>query len=181
MGWIFGSKYPDHINPELQAPDLVNDPLYRFFERCNNWHGSHLTNSAVGFGTRLIMWPVFGWKIALASLAAGLVAQQLPFVVNLLCHKPRLGYKNFQGEDDSVNIWWLWLLTVGDNWHNNHHAFPGSARSGFRWYELDLSWLTIRALATVGLAASVNDRFSRRTSAGQPIVSRAREPEIARR
>src|SRR4029077_4685478 len=109
----------------------------------------------IGFGTRLILWIFFGWKIALASILAGLIVQQFPFVVNLLCPKRRLGYKNFEGDDDSVNIWWLNGIALGDNWHNNHHAFPGSARSGFRWIEIDLSWLVIRLLALLGLASHV--------------------------
>jgi stearoyl-CoA desaturase (delta-9 desaturase) len=160
MGWIFTPKYPDYINPKQMAPDLVSDPLYKLLERNNNWHASHLTNTAIGFGTRLIMWILFGWKIALASVLAGLLVQQLPFLVNLVCHKPKLGYKNFQLDDDSVNVWWLALIVMGDNWHNNHHAYPGSARSGFRWFEVDPSWLVIKALFALKLITRVNERFS---------------------
>jgi stearoyl-CoA desaturase (delta-9 desaturase) len=158
-GWIFTPKYPDYIDPQQLSPDLVSDPLYKLLERNNNWHTSHLTNTAIGFGTRLIMWVLFGWKIALASVLAGLLVQQLPFLVNLVCHKPKLGYKNFRGEDDSVNVWWLSLIVMGDNWHNNHHAYPGSARSGFRWFELDPSYLAIKALAALKLVTRVNERF----------------------
>lgn len=160
MGWIFTPKYPEHISPQLQAPDLVDDPFYKLLERSNNWHTSHLTNTAIGFGSRLILLIFFGWRIALASVLAGLIIQQLPFVVNLFCHKRRLGYKNFEGDDDSVNIWWLAPVVLGDNWHNNHHAFPGCARAGFRWFEIDLSWLTIKTLAMLRLATRVNERFS---------------------
>src|ERR1700733_11826564 len=129
MGWIFTQHYPAHIDPKIQAPDLIDDPIYKLLERNNNWHTSHLTNSAIGFGSRLIIWALFGWKIALASLLAGLIVQQVPFMVNLLCHKPKLGYKNFVTTDDSVNVWWLTLIPLGDNWHNNPHAYPGCARS----------------------------------------------------
>lgn len=160
MGWIFTPRYPEHLDPKVQAPDLVNDPVYRLLERCNNWHASHLTNTAIGFGARGIVWIFFGWKVALISTLAGLLVQQIPFMVNLLCHKRVLGYKNFEDDDDSVNIWWLTFVTLGDNWHNNHHAYPGCARSGYRWYELDVSWLVIRMLEMVGLATRVNNRFS---------------------
>jgi stearoyl-CoA desaturase (delta-9 desaturase) len=160
MGWIFTPKYPEHINIHTQAPDLVKDPFYRLLERCNNWHGSHLTNSAIGFGSRAVLLCLFGWKIALASLLAGLFVQQLPFMLNVLCHKRSLGYKSFDEGDDSVNIWWLSLLMLGDNWHNNHHAFPGSARAGFRWFELDISWLMIRLLEKLKLASRVNSRIA---------------------
>ncbi|MBC7997925.1 MAG: fatty acid desaturase [Leptolyngbya sp.] len=160
LGWIFGKHYPEHLNPKLQAPDLVNDPLYRLLERNNNWHASHLTNTAIGFGSRLILWALFGWEVAALSLAAGLTVQQVPFMVNLLCHKPYLGYKNYDTSDDSTNVPILTLMMLGENWHNNHHAYPGCARNGFRWYEFDVSWLTIKSLSILKLATNVNDRFS---------------------
>jgi hypothetical protein len=47
------------------------------------------------------------------------------------------------------------LLSFGEGWHNNHHAYPTSARHGLAWYELDMSWLAIRFLQMVGLAKSV--------------------------
>lgn len=166
-GWIFGAKYPSYINPRLQAPDLVDDPLYRLLERNNNWHTSHLTNSAIGFGFRALLWVFFGWKVALASVLAGLVVQQVPFLVNVVCHKPKLGYKNYHKDDDSVNVWWLTLITCGDNWHNNHHAYPGSARTGFRWWELDISWLVLKALSCVGLVTEMNERFSLAPNSGE--------------
>lgn len=177
-GWIFGEKYPEHLDPKTQAADLVNDPLYRLFERKNNWHTSHLTNSAVGFGFRGILWLLFGWKIALASVAAGLIVQQVPFLVNLVCHKPKLGYKNFHNEDDSVNVWWLTLITLGDNWHNNHHAFPGLAKAGYRWYEIDISWMVIKALSFVGLTKNVHERFDlddhqKRRTYTKPVPAKA--------
>jgi stearoyl-CoA desaturase (delta-9 desaturase) len=138
----------------------VNDPLYRLLERNNNWHTSHLTNTAIGFGSRLIIWLLFGWKIALASVTAGLVVQQVPFLVNLVCHKPKLGYQNYDTEDDSVNVWWLTLISLGDNWHNNHHAYPGCARAGFKWWELDVSWLCLKVLSWCRLVTHVNERFT---------------------
>ncbi|MBS2003786.1 MAG: acyl-CoA desaturase [Cyanobacteria bacterium SZAS LIN-5] len=159
-GWIFHKRYPEHINPQLQAPDLINDPVYSFLERCNNWHRSHLTNSAIGFGSRLVLWLFFGWKIALASVLAGLVCQQVPFLLNVVCHKRNLGYKNYEEGDDSVNVWWLLIPTMGDNWHNNHHAFPGCARSGFRWFEIDFSYMVIKMLESLRLASNVNSRFT---------------------
>jgi fatty-acid desaturase len=47
------------------------------------------------------------------------------------------------------------LLSFGEGWHNNHHAYPTSARHGLAWYELDMSWLAIRFLQIVGLAKCV--------------------------
>lgn len=192
-GWIFAKHYPDHANPKTQAKDIINDPLYKLLERNNNWHTSHLTNTAVGFGFRGLIWLFFGWQIALCSLAAGIFVQQLPFLLNFVCHKRQLGYKNFATSDDSVNVWWLALATLGDNWHNNHHAYPGAARAGFRWYELDFSWLTIKLMQFFGLASRLNERYSLNSFAASsvkvPVVdreqlhsrlSRIREAEMRR-
>jgi stearoyl-CoA desaturase (delta-9 desaturase) len=46
-------------------------------------------------------------------------------------------------------------LSFGEGWHNNHHAHPTSARHGLAWYEIDISWMTIRLLQILGLAKSV--------------------------
>ncbi len=93
----------------------------------------------------------------MASLAAALVVQQVPVLLNLVCHLPQLGYKNYQTGDDSVNVWWVALLTGGEGWHNNHHAFPGSARSGLRPSEIDISWLMIRLMKAAGLTNWIHE------------------------
>jgi stearoyl-CoA desaturase (delta-9 desaturase) len=54
-----------------------------------------------------------------------------------------------------VNCWWLTLPALGEGWHNNHHAFPNSARFGLRWYELDLGFVAIRLLQAMHLAWDV--------------------------
>jgi stearoyl-CoA desaturase (delta-9 desaturase) len=73
--------------------------------------------------------------------------------VNSVCHF--FGRRRFDIEDRSTNVAWLSLLSLGESWHHNHHAFPRSARHGLRWYELDPSALIIGALERVGLAWNV--------------------------
>ena len=157
FGWFFQTHYPAHIDPVTQAKDLMKDPVYRFLERGGNWHNAHLTNTFIGFGFRLILWACFGWQVALASTLAGLLVQQVPLLLNVICHIPKLGYKNYDTKDDSVNVWWVALLTAGEGWHNNHHAFPGSARSGLAAHEVDASWLTLRLMKLLGLVSSMNE------------------------
>jgi sn-1 stearoyl-lipid 9-desaturase len=70
--------------------------------------------------------------------------------VNSAAHM--LGYRTFRTNDESTNCWWVALLSFGEGWHNNHHAFPFSARHGLKWYELDLTWWQIRLLQVVRLA-----------------------------
>jgi stearoyl-CoA desaturase (delta-9 desaturase) len=65
------------------------------------------------------------------------------------------GYRNFPTRDDSRNNWLVGLLSNGEGWHNNHHAHPRSASHGMRWWELDVSYLSILLLERVGLAWDV--------------------------
>jgi stearoyl-CoA desaturase (delta-9 desaturase) len=69
--------------------------------------------------------------------------------INSLAH--RWGTRRFATRDDSRNNAFLALITFGEGWHNNHHHFPGSARQGFAWYELDLTYLGLRTMALLGL------------------------------
>jgi fatty-acid desaturase len=65
------------------------------------------------------------------------------------------GSRPYATRDGSRNLWWVGLLAFGEGWHNNHHAFPFSARHGLRWFEVDLTWYVIGALAKLGLARKV--------------------------
>ena len=62
------------------------------------------------------------------------------------------GSRRFETRDDSRNTWWVALLTVGEGWHNNHHAHPISARHGLAWYEFDINYYGIWLLEKLGLA-----------------------------
>jgi len=65
------------------------------------------------------------------------------------------GYRTWRTKEDSRNLWWVGLVAWGEGWHNTHHAFQRSARHGFGW-ELDTTWLVIRALAAAGLATDIH-------------------------
>ena len=55
----------------------------------------------------------------------------------------------------AIVLWWVALLTFGEGWHNNHHAYPTSARHGLAWYEIDLNWWGIRVMRFLRLAKAV--------------------------
>jgi stearoyl-CoA desaturase (delta-9 desaturase) len=74
---------------------------------------------------------------------------QTTFLVNSVAHG--WGTRRYDTKDDSRNNWWIALLTFGEGWHNNHHRYPSSARQGFFWWELDITWLFLRALARAGI------------------------------
>lgn len=91
------------------------------------------------------------------------------YTINSLAHG--FGSRRYDTPDDSRNNAWLALITLGEGWHNNHHRYPISARQGFRWWEIDLTWLGLRALAAVGLISdlrSVPDRLLRANDESDP-------------
>ena len=55
----------------------------------------------------------------------------------------------------STNNWWVALLTFGEGWHNNHHAFPFSARHGLRWFEIDPTYITIKVMSWLHIARNI--------------------------
>jgi stearoyl-CoA desaturase (delta-9 desaturase) len=127
------------------APDLAK---HRFYVWLNNYHWVPLVALAIllyaagGF-------PLFLWGICL-RVAFGL---HTTWLVNSATHM--WGTRRFLTRDDSRNNWWVALLTFGEGWHNNHHAYPTSARHGLAWYEFDPSWIVVKTLKRLGIAKSV--------------------------
>lgn len=154
-GWLTHRTYPGHINPKLHCRDMVNDRIYRLLEQDGQWHRSHTVAFLSGMLFRGILWRLFGWKVAVASALASVAVMQVPLLLNVVCHLSKFGYRTYPTPDDSVNVWWVALLAMGEGWHNNHHAFPGSARQGLQVHEIDVSWMTISALEKLGLATDL--------------------------
>lgn len=71
------------------------------------------------------------------------------FSINSLAH--RWGKQRYETGDESRNNFWLALLTLGEGWHNNHHHYPVSARQGFYWWEIDITWYLLRLMSSAGL------------------------------
>ena len=94
---------------------------------------------------------------ATAFLWGGLVriflVHHVTWSINSICHF--LGTRRFPTDDQSTNVFWLALPSLGESWHHNHHAFPRSAEHGLRRWELDPSALVIRGMEKVGLAHNV--------------------------
>ncbi len=147
MGWILRGE-AKHRNTTLlsrYAPDLAQD---RFHVWLTRWHWLPLTL----LGLVLLVlggWPMVMWGIFL-RVTVGLHGTWL---VNSAAHV--WGSQRFKTRDDSRNNWWVALLSFGEGWHNNHHAYPAAARHGLAWYEVDLNWYGIRALQLLGLAKSI--------------------------
>jgi stearoyl-CoA desaturase (delta-9 desaturase) len=105
--------------------------------------GAALAHFAPALGTNGMQLLVWGFAISTVVL------YHATFTVNSLAHT--IGRRRYATHDDSRNNFWIALLTFGEGWHNNHHHFPGSARQGFYWWEIDLTYYVLRGLATLGL------------------------------
>lgn len=127
------------------APDLMKDRFYRVLSR---WHWVPLVVLGLGLlavgGLPWLLWGVF------LRVVFGL---HCTWLVNSATHL--WGKRRFETADDSRNSWWVALLTFGEGWHNNHHAYPTSARHGLGRFELDLTWIQIRLMEKIGLAWDV--------------------------
>jgi len=109
-----------------------------------------LPNVLVGLG--LFAWG--GWPSLIFGVFVRLVVVlHATWLVNSAAHI--WGYRTYDTPEGSRNLWWVGLLAWGEGWHNNHHAFPRSARHGLKRFELDLNWWAICALRAVGLVRDV--------------------------
>ena len=149
LGWmILGKSQNSEVDYFRRfVPDLARDPFYVWLSR---YHYVPLLVSSV----LLYAWdglPAVLW----GSCFRVVVGLHSTWAVNSATHI--WGSRRFATTDDSRNNWWVALFTFGEGWHNNHHAKPNSARHGLAWYELDITWLQIKALEKLGIAKSVKE------------------------
>lgn len=151
MGWLF--ERHGEADWKRYAPELYEDAGMRWITR----------NFVLIIGLGLAIPAAAGFVIggpggALTGLLWGgfvrvFLLDHVTWSINSVCHF--LGTRPFETNDESRNVFWLSLLSFGESWHNNHHAFPRSAANGMRWYEVDVSSIVIRAMERVGLAWNV--------------------------
>ena len=152
VGWLF--IHTQRGNRRRYAPDLLEDPVVSFVDRTFVLWAVGGILAAFGLG-----WLIGGTlSTALTGMLWGgavrlLVLHHATFSINSLCHF--FGRRRFATDDESRNLAWLSLVTLGEAWHNNHHAFPTSAFHGMRPWEVDPSALVIRAFEKTGLAWDV--------------------------
>jgi stearoyl-CoA desaturase (delta-9 desaturase) len=152
-GWLLENQ--GKTDWKRYAPDLYEDPAMRAIGR--NFpllvlaslllptlagfllHGATLEGAVRGF--------VWGGLVRI------FLVHHVTWSINSVCHF--FGSRRFDTDDHSTNVAWLSLLSLGESWHHNHHAFPRSARHGLRRWELDPSAVVITALEKMGLAWNV--------------------------
>jgi fatty-acid desaturase len=148
--WLFvnHSKEQRDVLYERYVPDLARRPMLQFFEKT---YGLWLV------ATGLLCFAIAGLPGVIWGLCVRMaLAYHSTWFVNSATHL--WGYRNYETRDESRNLWWVALMAFGEGWHNNHHAHPHAARSGHRWWEIDMTWWVIAALRAVGLATEVDDR-----------------------
>ena len=149
---------------ERYAGDLLRDRFYFRLERKLAWvwiYAAHAlafylvgvlagwlsTGTLAGslqFGLSLLVWGVFVRTV---------LVWHITWSVNSLTHL--WGYRTYETRENSRNNWFVGLVSNGEGWHNNHHADPRAASHGHKWWELDVTYLTIRLLCRLGLAKDV--------------------------
>jgi fatty-acid desaturase len=147
IGWTVWGTAQDHDEATLKRyiPDLLKDRGHRLISRY------YLVPTAV---LALILFAIGGWTMVVWGVAARVVlAWHSTWFVNSLSHI--YGERPHETSDDSTNNWFVALLTFGEGWHNNHHAFPTSARHGLEWFQFDMNWIAIRILEKLGLATQI--------------------------
>ncbi len=147
MEWILRGTAQDHDRETLQkyVPDLLKDKFHVFLAK---YYFVPLLVSAP------ILFAIGGWSMVLWGVFVRVVVGwHTTWFVNSLAHI--FGKRAFDTDDDSTNNWFVAILTFGEGWHNNHHAFPTSARHGLRWYQFDMNWLTIQVFRRLGWAKNI--------------------------
>ena len=156
VGWITAEA--NFATRRERVRDLMRFPELRFLDRFDAlvpfalfaalWLcGLLLERFAPSLGTSGMQLVVWGMISTCALFHA-------TFTINSLAHV--WGTRRYATSDDSRNNWLLALITLGEGWHNNHHHYQGAARQGFRWWEIDLSYYGLLALARVGLVWELN-------------------------
>lgn len=158
IGWMTSSRnFPTNYEA---VKDLAKFPELRFLNRFD-WVvplvfglflfglGAALQHFFPALGTS--GWQVFVWGFFISTT----VLLHGTLFINSLAHT--FGNRRFQTTDDSRNSLFLAIITLGEGWHNNHHRYMSSARQGFYWWELDVSYYALKVLSWMGLVWGIRE------------------------
>lgn len=147
MGWCLtkNAELDDYEVYSKIVPDLAKDPVLVFLDKI------HIVWTLL-LAAGLYLWG--GWSFVVWGIFVRVVfVYHCTWLVNSATHV--WGYQTYRSKDDSRNLWWVALLSYGEGWHNNHHAFQTSARHGLRWWEFDSTYLLIQLMKLLGLAKDI--------------------------
>lgn len=170
MGWWMINEEGGGHTPEYYqkwCPDLYKDPVHRWLDKYFILFPlsmfALLYAAGQWYGNLGMSWLVWG------GMVGSVLLLHSTWLVNSATHV--WGYKSHTTRDDSTNLWWVALITYGEGWHNNHHAFQTSARHGLAWWEIDLTYITIRVMQLFGLVHSIKLAKIRKEPAAPPLVN----------
>ena len=168
VGWMFSNLGMEQ--GRVYGKDLYEDRVIVWIDRLYLvWVALSLgipfaIGYAVGGGSVLLGLEAMVW----GGLFRIFLYQHATFSVNSICHM--FGRQDYRSRDEARNNWVVALLVFGEGWHNNHHAFPASARHGLHRFQLDVSWWVIRMLERVRLVRNV------KTPSGDQLARRRLQP-----
>jgi len=172
LGWIFSRK---HDGPDLaKVSDLVRYPELMWL------HKLEILPAIILAGLCFL---VAGWSgLVVGFLWSTVLVYHGTFCINSLAHVR--GSKRYVTGDDSRNNFLLAVFTMGEGWHNNHHAYQSSVRQGFKWWEIDPTYYLLRALSWIGfvwdLKTPPEPVLRNEQRLGAKVVNRAAEELAAR-
>lgn len=152
LGWFLDSAH--FSTRKTLIKDFSRYPELRFLDRYDFLAPTLAALLLFGLGAWLeSAWTELhtnGWQMLIwGFVVSTLVLYHATFTINSIAH--RYGSRRYATRDNSRNNPWLALMTFGEGWHNNHHHFPGSARQGFYWWEIDLTWYGLKLMSFLGL------------------------------
>jgi stearoyl-CoA desaturase (delta-9 desaturase) len=172
VGWIFFRQHD--LTDLVKVADFASFPELRWLHRFEQLPAVMLA--------ALCFW-IAGWSgLVVGFVWSTVLLFHATFCINSLAHVH--GRKRYVTGDDSRNNWLLAFFTLGEGWHNNHHACQSSVRQGFRWWEIDVTFYVLKALSFVGIAWDLKtppaEVLRNEQRLGSRVVSRSAEQLVAR-
>lgn len=149
ISWTF--KYRPEFDSQSKlrkfSRDITSDPYYRWLDTTMGQFLPQLTAA-------LILLAIGGVGMMLCGIFLRMTAvYHATWCVNSATHF--FGYRNYEINDRSRNTWWVALITFGEGWHNNHHAFQHVVEAGHKWWEVDVTMMVIRVMKAFGLVTKM--------------------------
>ncbi len=161
VGWVLSGKYMDTNYDKIK--DFAKYPELR-------WLNRH--HELVPLGMGALLWIVFGPAVFVwVGLVSTVALWHGTFTINSLAHL--IGERRYPTNDTSKNSFALALITLGEGWHNNHHYYPGATRQGHYWWEIDLTFYSLKVLSWLGIVWDLNGVPERVLAKGRQSLAQA--------
>jgi stearoyl-CoA desaturase (delta-9 desaturase) len=163
VGWIFTRQDDDAAREAV--PDLAVYPELR-------WLSRHQYLPAIVLG--VTVWLCMSWEgLVVGFFWSTVILYHVTFMINSLAHVH--GQRRYITGDDSRNNWWLAILTLGEGWHNNHHAYMASTRQGFQWWEIDVTYHILKSFQWARIIWDLNEPPAAIMNNTKPIARGVRD------